>query len=317
MARCIVTRALPGDAVARLSREHDVITWDGAEPPTSEELRDLVADADALLSLLSDRVDADLMDASPRLRVVANYAVGYDNIDVAAAERRGIVVTNTPDILTDATADHAFALLAAVARRIGEGDDYVRRGEWQGWHPLLLLGKPIFGARIGIVGMGRIGRAVAERAKGFGMEVLPYRRGDGPEVLRDLLATSDFITLHCPLTDETRHLIDAAAIETMNDDAILINTARGGLVDLHALASALVAGTVGGAGLDTTDPEPISTDHPILRAPRTIITPHIGSATTHARTAMADMAVDNLLAVLADHEPLNPVTEVLTNPRRT
>jgi glyoxylate reductase len=303
MGRCAVTRKLPGQGLARLAAVHEVEVWPGDLPPSRSELIELATPADALISLVTDKVDAGVMDACPRLKVIANYAVGFDNVDVAAAAARGIAVGNTPDVLTDATADLAFALLAAAARSIAAADRYVREGRWQTWQPDLFLGKPLKGAGLGIVGPGRIGRALAARAAGYGMAVVTFDQGDPPAVLADLLRESDFVSLHCPLTPQTHHIIDGQALALMRPDAILVNAARGGLVDLVALARALTQGRLGGAALDVTDPEPVPPGHPILTAPNVTLVPHIGSATHLAREAMTDLAVDNVLRALAG-EPM-------------
>jgi glyoxylate reductase len=290
MARCFVTRDLPGDALDRLRAEHDIDVWPESDPPPREELLRRVGEADALLSLLTDEIDAELMGS---LRAIANYAVGTDNIDVVAATQRGIPVGNTPDVLTETTAELAFALMIAAARRIVEADRYVRDGRWGEWSPDLLLGRDLHGSTLGIVGFGRIGRAVARRAEGFGMTVIHGLP------LEELLERSDFVSLHAPLTPETRGLIGAAELERMKPTAILVNTARGPMVDTDALADALRSGTIAGAGLDVTDPEPLPADHQLLQAPNLVVAPHIGSASHRTREAMADMAVDNLLAALA------------------
>jgi glyoxylate reductase len=291
----------------RLAAVHQVRLWPGDGPPSAGELAELAGPADGLICLLTDKVDAALLAACPKLRAVANYAVGFDNIDLAATKARGIAVGNTPDVLTDATADLAFALLAATARQLAEADRYVRQGRWTTWQPGLFLGAPLKGATLGIIGPGRIGRAVAQRASGYGMEVITFDQADPPGALDALLRSSDFVSLHCPLTPQTAGLIDARALSLMKPDAILINTARGPLVDLVALAEALQAGRLGGAGLDVTDPEPAPLDHPILQAPRVTLAPHIGSATRQARQAMADRAVDNILASLQGRPMPYPV----------
>ncbi len=247
--------------------------------------------------MLVDRIDAQFLDRCPKLRAIANYAVGYDNIDLDAARARGIAVGNTPDVLTDATADLAFALLLAVARSLVDAAASVRNGEWRTWEPENYLGYDVHGATLGIVGMGRIGSAVAKRAAGFEMNVIHTGR-DGVSLLQ-LLAGSDFVSLHVPLTPETHHLIDAAALDEMKPTAFLINTARGPIVDQQALHEALVNGKIAGAALDVTDPEPLPVDDPLLSAPNLIVVPHIGSATHTARERMATLAVDNLLAALA------------------
>lgn len=300
MARCFVTRALPGRALDRLSAEHEVTVWPGELPPPADELRAAVADAEGLLSLLTDRVDEALLDAAPNLRVVSNYAVGRDNVDLAAAQRRGIAVGVTPDVLTDATADVAMGLLLSVARRFPQAAADVRAGSWRTWEPARWLGLELSGAEIAIIGAGRIGRAAARRAVAFGMRVRFVGRDDD---LRAALKTADVVSLHAPLTDQTRRMIDAPALAAMKPTAVLVNTARGGLVDQDALRAALHDGTIAGAGLDVTDPEPLSPDDPLLDAPNLLVLPHIGSATHVARERMAERTVDNLLAGLAG-EPL-------------
>ena len=308
MARCFVTRELPGPALDRLRSVHDVEVWGERLPPPYEVLAAHAARSEGLLTLLTDRVDAALIDGSPDLRAIANYAVGYDNIDLDAAAARGIPVGNTPDVLTDATADLTWALLLAAARKLPEAVAAVRDGDWLTWEPAMYLGAAVFGATLGIVGFGRIGRAVARRASGFDMEVLwsdgSGSSGSGGGVdLDTLLERSDFVSLHCPLTPETHHLIDDAALSRMRSSAILINTARGPIVDHDALRRALSAGEIAGAALDVTDPEPLPADDPLLTAPNLIVVPHIGSGTRVARERMADLAVDNLLAAL-DGRPM-------------
>jgi glyoxylate reductase len=275
-----------------------VDVWPEQLPPSYEELRRDTADVEGLLSLLTDRIDAELIEGSPRLRAISNYAVGYDNIDIDAAAARGIAVGNTPDVLTETTADLAFALLLAAARRLPEAAASVSEGDWLTWEPARHLGYDVHGATLGIVGMGRIGRTMAKRAEGFDMTVLSTGRTSATE-LEELLAGSDFISLHCPLTAETHHLIDADALAMMRPSAILINTARGPIVDQAALVTALQQGTIAGAALDVTDPEPPPPDDPLLSAPNLILVPHIGSATHATRERMADLAVENLLAALA------------------
>ena len=299
MPRVFVTRELPFPALDRLRAAHEVEVWPERMPPPPDALREAAARADGLLTMLTDRVDAELLDAAPDLRAVANLAVGTDNIDLEAAAARRIAVGRTPDVLTDATADLAFALLLAVARRLPQGADFVRSGEWVTWEPAGDLGVEVTGATLGIVGWGRIGQAVARRAQGFGMEVIHSR----PAPLEELLERSDFVSLHVPLTPATRHVVDAAALARMKPTAILVNTARGGVVDQLALAAALHAGELGGAALDVTDPEPLPPDDPLLDAPNLLVVPHIGSATVRTRSRMADLAVDNLLAALAG-EPM-------------
>jgi glyoxylate reductase len=302
MGRVFVARAITGSALERLTAAgHEVDVWPGNLPPHPTELRDALAEAEGLLSMLTERVDTALLDAAPHLKVIANYAVGFDNVDLPAATARGIAVGVTPDVLTDATADLAFALLLAAARRLPEAHQAVRDGRWRTFEPRGWLGTQVHGATIAIVGgRGRIGAAVARRAQGFDMEVISVGRDDD---LHAALARADFVSLHTPLTPQTHHLIDDAALRAMKPGAILVNTGRGGLVDQTALARALQEGRLGAAALDVTDPEPLPPDDPLHAAPNIIILPHIGSATHQAREAMADMAVDNLLAGLAG-EPL-------------
>lgn len=251
--------------------------------------------------MLTDRIDRTLLDAAPDLRVISTMAVGYDNIDVIACRERGIPVGHTPDVLTEATADLTLALLLALARRIPEGAQLVRDGHWGDWSPTFMLGVELRDLTLGIVGPGRIGTAVARRAEGFGMKVITSGRPgshDGVSLDR-LLADSDVVSLHCPLTDGTKHLVDGDFLAAMKPTAFLLNTTRGGVVDQRALADALARGVIAGAALDVTDPEPLPADDPLLEAPNLLVVPHIGSATVRTRTAMASLAVDNLLAGLA------------------
>jgi glyoxylate reductase len=297
MARCFVTRQLPGPALDRLRSAHEVEVWPERMPPSYDALRRATARAEGLLSLLVDRIDAELIDGAPHLRAISNYAVGYDNVDLDAATARRIPVGNTPDVLTEATADLTFALLLAAARKLPQAIDSVKAGDWHTWEPAQYLGRDVYGATLAIVGLGRIGRAVAKRAAGFEMTVL-HGGGRTGEPLEQVLERADFVSIHCPLTPATYHLIDAAALSLMRPTAILINTARGPIVDQEALVHALSDGTIAGAALDVTDPEPLPRDHPLLSAPNLIIAPHIGSATHTARERMADLAVENLLAGL-------------------
>jgi lactate dehydrogenase-like 2-hydroxyacid dehydrogenase len=299
MARVFVSRLVPGEALDRLRAAHDVTVWEGSMPPEPPELRAAVGDAEGLLCLLTERIDQALLDAAPRLRAIANYAVGTDNIDLAAVRAREIPVGVTPDVLTEATADFAFTLLLAAARNLVDAVADARAGRWQTWEPAGWLGADVHGATLGIVGFGRIGRAVAQRANGFGMRVVTT--ADTP--LEELLAVSDFVTLHCPLTERTRHLIDAAALSRMRPTAILVNTARGGVVDQAALLTALREGTIAAAAIDVTDPEPPPPGDPVFETPNLIVAPHIGSATHGARARMTELAVENLLAGL-DGRPM-------------
>jgi glyoxylate reductase len=297
MARCFVSRHLPGSALDRLAAVHEIDVWPERMPPDAAALRSRLVDVEGLLSLLTDRIDGDVLTAAPSLRVISNYAVGVDNIDLDAASARGIPVGHTPDVLTEATADMTFALLLAAGRRLPEAIAAARSGDWVTWEPGEHLGVSVDGATLGIIGFGRIGQAVARRAGGFRMTVLHTGRDSGIS-LGELLERSDFVSVHAPLTPQTHHLIDAGALARMKPTAILVNTARGPLVDQAALARALSDGTIAGAALDVTDPEPLPASDPLYSAPNVIITPHVGSATRFARERMADLAVDNLLAGL-------------------
>jgi glyoxylate reductase len=302
MPRVFVTRALPFPALDRLRAAHEVDVWADPEPPPADALRERAAGADALLTLLTDRVDGSLLDAAPRVRAVANMAVGTDNIDLEAAAARGIAVGNTPGVLTDATADLAMALILALVRRLPEGIARVREGRWGPWQPAQDLGMDLGGATLGVVGYGRIGQAVAHRAEAFGMRILHTSRSGGV-TLDALLGEADVVSLHVPLSPGTRHLIDAVALARMKPGAYLVNTARGGVVDQAALRDALQRRRLAGAALDVTDPEPLDKQDPLLDAPNLIVVPHIGSATGGTRAKMAAMAVDNLLAAL-DGRPM-------------
>jgi glyoxylate reductase len=311
----LVTRRIPEAGLHLVRAACDVDLWEDELPPPRDELLRRVAGIDGLLSLLTDKVDDELLDAAgPQLKVVSNFAVGYDNIDLAACARRGIPVGNTPGVLTAATADIAFALLMSVARRLPEGYDHVRQDRWKTWGPLLLLGKDLAGATLGIIGFGRIGQEVAKRARGFSMRVIYHDRarvspeqeaatGGSMVSLDELLAQSDFISLHTDLNASTRGLIGREALAKMKRGAVLINTSRGPVVDQEALYDALKSGQLFGAGLDVTDPEPLRADHPLLSLPNCLIVPHIASATVDTRDAMARKAANNLLAGLRG-EPL-------------
>jgi glyoxylate reductase len=305
MARVVVTRELPFPALDRLRAAHEVEVWPERGPPPPAALRELAAPADALLTMLTDRVDGELLDAAPRLRAIANLAVGTDNIDLEAARAHGVAVGSTPDVLTDATADLAIALMLALARRLPEGAARVREGRWGPWQPAEDLGTDLAGATFGVVGFGRIGQAAARRAEAFGMRIAHTSRSGGIPLER-LLAEADVVSLHVPLTPATRHLIDAAALARMKPTALLVNTARGGVVDQDALRDALHERTIAGAALDVTEPEPLPADDPLLDSPHLLIVPHIGSATAGTRAKMADMAVDNLLAALGGRPMPHP-----------
>jgi glyoxylate reductase len=307
VSRVFVTRELPFDALDRLREAHDVEVWPEDEPPPPAALREHAARADRLLTMLTDRVDAALLDAAPRLRAVANMAVGTDNIDLAAAAERGVAVGNTPDVLTDATADLTLALILAITRRLPEGHARVREGRWGTWQPAQDLGSDLAGHTLGVIGWGRIGQAVGHRAQAFGMEVVHSSRSSGLP-LDELLARADIVSVHTPFTPDTAHLVNAAAMAKMKPTAYLVNTSRGGVVDQSALRAALIDGRIAGAALDVTDPEPLLPDDPLLDAPNLLVVPHIGSATTGTRAKMAAMAVDNLLAALAGQPMPHPAS---------
>ena len=309
-----VTRQIFDEAVDRLKDATDMKYWDSEMPPPRDVLLREVQDIDGLYCLLTEKIDAELFDAAPNLRVVSSMAVGFDNIDVVEATKRGIPVGNTPGVLTETTADFAFALLMAAGRRVSEGDRYTRAGNWKTWGPMVLLGQDIHGSTLGIIGFGRIGVEMAKRAKGFGMNIVYYDviRNEEREKeygatycsdVKDLLAQSDFVSIHVNLTPETRHLINADTLSGMKSTAVLVNTSRGPVVDQTALYHALKDGTIGAAGLDVTEVEPISMDDPLLTLENVIIAPHIASGSVVTRTKMSLMAVDNLLAGL-NGEPL-------------
>lgn len=319
MPRVLVTRRLPAVVIDRLAAACTVDLHDGPADLTADELRARVVGADAVMGLLTNRFDAAVFDAGrPTLKIVANVAVGYDNVDVAAALERGIIVTNTPDVLTDATADLTMGLILDVMRRLTEGDRLIRRDGWRGWAFDFMLGRDLRGKQLGIVGDGRIGRAVAARARAFGM-VIAYagrggrRRDDEADArwmsLDELLVSSDVVSLHVPLTPETRRLIGQKELARMKRSAFLINTTRGPVVDEPALAWALGEHRIAGAALDVFEREPVV--HPdLLPLENVLLVPHLGSASIETRTAMADLAARNVLAVLAGHPPLTPVTPV-------
>lgn len=312
--RIYISRMIP-EKPLNLLREHcEVHIWEGDTPPPPEEVRGQLQQAEGLLAMLTEKVDRALLDAAPSLKVISNYAVGYDNIDIAAATERGIPVGNTPGVLTETTADHAFMLLLAAARRLPESIAYVSNGDWKTWNPIQLLGQDVHGATLGIIGLGRIGCAVARRAQGFGMRILYHGGGGcagevGAEAtsLETLLRESDFISIHTPLTDETHGLFGAEQFALMKPSATLVNTARGGIVQTEALLDALKAGEIAFAALDVTDPEPLPANHPLLDLPNCIVVPHTGSATHATRTRMGEIAAENLLRGLRGERLLHCV----------
>jgi glyoxylate reductase len=313
MARVLLTRRIPSSVLTLLESEHNVDLYSGDAPISRDELLRRVADRDALICLLTDKVDGTVMDAAPALKVIANIAVGYDNIDVAAAAARGIVVTNTPDVLTEAVAEFTWALILGIARRVAEGDRLIRAGAWRGWALDFMLGMELRGKQLGIIGGGRIGKAVAAKAPAFGMKAVFARRdgaggtGAAAQVgLDELLVTSDVISIHAPGTPGTRHLINKRTLARMKRSAILVNTARGSVVDEEALDWALGERLIAGAALDVYEREPDI--YPALRNHENVLlAPHLGSATRETRTAMAELAVRNVLNVLDGNEPLTPV----------
>ncbi|MEW8977153.1 MAG: D-glycerate dehydrogenase [Symbiobacterium sp.] len=316
--RVFVTRRIPEAAQDILRAACEVHTWDHEEEPVpQDELLRQLQQSDGALIVGPHRIDAAVMDAAPRCRVYANMAVGYDNIDVAEATRRGIMVTNTPGVLTETTADLAFALMLAAARRLYEGQRTIVEGRWKGWSPMFMTGQDVYGATLGIVGAGRIGQAVARRARGFNMRILYHNRRPNPafeaevgaeyRALDDLLRESDFVVLLVPLTPETRGLIGARELSLMKPTAVLVNAARGPVVDERALYEALRSRRIWAAGLDVFDQEPIPPDHPLLSLPNVTAVPHIGSATVRTRTAMAVLAAENLVAGVTGRRPSNLV----------
>lgn len=319
MKRIFVTRRIPDEGLAILREKFEVVVNEKLEPPSKDELIAGLKDADGAVTLLTDRMDEEVLAKAPKLRIIANLAAGFDNIDLDAATRRGVCVTNTPGVLSETTADLAFALLLSTARKIPQSDRYVREKNWkEAWHPMLMLGQDVHGKTIGIVGMGRIGLEMAKRAKGFGMKIVYTNEKNNPEAdaigckkvsLDDLTESSDFISLHVPLTSETKNLFDAKRLARMKRTAILINTARGAVVDQKALAEALKKGTITGAGLDVYEKEPIEPDDPLLSLENVILAPHIGSGSLETRSRMSRMVAENITAYFAKKKPpqlLNP-----------
>ncbi len=315
--KVFITRKIDQMAIDQISELCEVDLWPGDLPPSREEMLNHAAGIDGILCLLTDKIDAQLLEATgPQLKVISNMAVGFDNVDVTAATRYRIPVGNTPGILTDATADFAFALLMAAGRRVCEAAQYLLDGKWQTWGPSILLGADFRGATLGLVGFGRIGQAMAKRATGFEMRVLYYDPSTQPvpglnaqpvQDLDELLAQSDFVSLHVPLTEKTRHMVDAAFLSKMKPNAILINTSRGAVVDQTALYEALSKEQIRAAALDVTDPEPLPLDDPLLSLDNCLITPHIASASHHTRTQMAEVAAQNLLLGLQGKPLLHSV----------
>jgi len=318
VVRITVTRRIDPDARSVLENIGDVTMWDSDLPPDPEQLAAMLADADAALTLLTDRIDGPLLDRCPNLKVVSNLAVGYDNIDVPACTARNVAACTTPNVLTQTTAELAFALLLAVARQIIPAADAARNGDWKTWYPFRFLGRDVAGLTLGIIGLGRIGLAMAKMGLAFGLNVI-YTGGQSNNEFREvsldeLLQTADIVSLHVPATLATHHLIGRRELAIMKPDAMLINTARGPVVDTDALVAALHEGRLFGVGLDVTDPEPLPADHPLYTFERVTILPHIASASEATRLQMSDLAAKNIVAVLEGSEPphcLNP--EVLAD----
>ncbi len=318
-----VTRKVPEQALEILRSVASVSVWDREDvPPPRQVIMRELAQAEGVFSLLTDRIDAEVMAAAPRLKVISNFAVGFDNVDIPAATKRGIVVTNTPDVLTETVADFTVCLMLAAARRLVEADRYTRDGKWTTWEPLLLAGQDIHHATLGLIGLGRIGAAVARRAQGFGMRVLYYdvvRREDlegslsiAYRSLDDVLRDSDVISVHVPLSEHTRHLIGGAQFALMKNTAVFVNTSRGPVVDQRALAEALASRRIFAAGIDVFEQEPVSLNEPLLKLDNVVVVPHIASASIPTRIRMATLAAENLVAVLQGKRPPNPVNpEVL------
>ena len=318
-----VTRKVPEQALEILRSVATVSVWDREDvPPPREVILRELAEADGVFSLLTDRIDAEVMAAAPRLKVISNFAVGFDNVDIPAATKRGIVVTHTPDVLTETVADFTVCLMLAAARRLVEADRYTRDGKWKTWEPLLLAGQDIHHATLGLIGLGRIGAAVARRAQGFGMRVVYYdvvRREDLERSLSithrsldDVLRDSDVISVHVPLSEQTRHLIGRAQFALMKNTAVFVNTSRGPVVDQAALTQALASRRIFAAGIDVFEQEPVSPDDPLLKLDNVIVVPHIASASIPTRIRMATLAAENLVSVLQGKRPPNPVNpEVL------
>lgn len=317
--KVFVTRKIPEVGLKMLEEFANIKVWQGELPPSREVILEEIKEVDGIVSLLTDKIDEEVMDAGRNLKVISNYAVGFDNIDLDAATDKGIFVTNTPGVLSETTADLAFALLMATARKVVVADKFTREGNWKTWEPMKFLGQDIHGAQLGLIGFGRIGYEMAKRAKGFDMKIKYYdlsrneiaekelgvQYADMDEVLRE----SDFISLHVPLTEGTKHLINKESLKKMKKNAVLINTARGPVVKEDDLYEALINGTIWGAGLDVMDPEPPEKDNPLFKLDNVVLLPHIASASIATRNKMAEIAADNMLAGLKGKEPPNLVNK--------
>ncbi len=316
--KVFVTREILPEGLEILRKNFDVDVWTEYAPPSKEIIKERIKDADAILTMLSDKIDAEIINSAPKLKIIAQLAVGYDNIDLKAAKARGIYVTNTPDALTDASADFSFALMMAISRRVVEADKYVRAGNWKvAWHPSMMLGAPLRGTTLGIIGAGRIGQAMAKRGRGFDMRILYFNRSAKPEFekecgakrveLDELLKESDFVSLHVPLNDQTRGLINAEKLAMMKKTAYLISNARGPVIEEKALYEALKNHKIAGAALDVFCTEPTPADNPLLELDNIVVAPHISSANTVTRTKMSVMNAEDITAVLMGKEPKNIV----------
>lgn len=325
--KVFVTRELPERGLRIIKKRFDAEVWADSAPPPKKVVIQKVAKVDALASLLSDKIDAEVFDVAQNLKIIAQFAVGYDNIDIKEATKRGIYVTNTPGVLTETTADFAWVLLMAVARRVVEADKYIRSGKWKvGWHPTMILGRDVYGATLGIVGLGRIGAAVAKRATGFDMRTLYYSATRKPNLektlglefadLDTLLQKSDFVSIHVPLMEKTYHLIDERKLKLMKETACLINNSRGPVVDEKALYKALTEGWIAGAALDVFEHEPTSIDNPLLKLDNVVVAPHISSSSHETRSRMAEMVAENLIAFFEGKIPPNLVNREALKTRR-
>jgi len=325
--KIFVTRELPERGLRIIKKRFDAEVWADSAPPPKKVVIQKVAKVDALASLLTDKIDAEVFDVAPNLKIIAQFAVGYDNIDIKEATKRGIYVTNTPGVLTETTADFAWVLLMAVARRVVEADKYIRSGKWKvGWHPTMILGRDVYGATLGIVGLGRIGAAVAKRATGFDMRTLYYSATRKPNLektlglefadLDTLLQKSDFVSIHVPLMEKTYHLIDERKLKLMKETACLINNSRGPVVDEKALYKALTEGWIAGAALDVFEQEPTSIDNPLLKLDNVVVAPHISSSSHETRSRMAEMVAENLIAFFEGKIPPNLVNREALKTRR-
>lgn len=316
--KVFVTREILPEGIEILKKNFDVEVWGEYAPPSKEIIKEKLKDADAVLTMLSDKIDSEVINVATKLKIIAQLAVGFDNIDLKAAKEHGIYVTNTPDVLTDASADFSFAQMLAVTRRVVEADKYVRAGNWKvGWHPTMMLGGALRGTTLGIVGAGRIGQAMAKRGKGFDMNILYYSRTAKPDFekecnakrvdLDSLLKQSDFVSLHVPLTEQTRGLINADKLSLMKKTAYLISNARGPVIDEKALYEALKTNKIAGAALDVFCTEPSPANNPLFELDNIVVAPHISSANTETRTKMSVMCAENITAVLMGREPQNIV----------